>query len=198
MPRTGTRAPSSSPVGRRARRDGTIAGSSERSTPKSSSSSSSQSSVASEQSSVRDAFVRSVACTSPPLSFQTSHASTVPKARPGRRVLAQQPLELRRREVRVRHEAGPLADQPGVELAAAVGGAPVLPDDRGADRPAGRALPEQRRLTLVRDPDRLQVGRAGRRRLREPLRQPARRRARSPRDRARPSPAGGSDCGSSR
>ena len=75
-------------------------------------------------------------------------------------VLAQEPLELRRREVRVRHEAGPLADQSGVELAAALSGTAVLPDDRRPNRMAGRALPEQRRLALVRDPDRFQVGRA--------------------------------------
>ncbi len=32
------------------------------------------------KSSVRDAFVRSVTCSRPPVSFQTSHESTVPKA----------------------------------------------------------------------------------------------------------------------
>ena len=48
--------------------------------PKSSSSSSSQPSVASETSSVRDAFVSSVTWTRPPVSFQTSHESTVPNA----------------------------------------------------------------------------------------------------------------------
>ena len=38
----------------------------------------------SETSSVREAFVTSVTCASPPVSFQTSHVSTVPKARPSR------------------------------------------------------------------------------------------------------------------
>ena len=69
--------------------------------------------------------------------------STVPNARPSRGVLAQQPLELRRREVRVGNEPGARTNQLGVELAAALGGAPVLPDDRGRDRLAGRAVPER-------------------------------------------------------
>ena len=97
----------------------------------------------------------------PSVSFQTSHESTVPNASsPGRAVgPREQPLELRRREVRVRHEPRPCADQVGRQLAAARGRPPVLPDDRAVDRPPGGALPEQRRLALVRDPDRAQVGR---------------------------------------
>ena len=71
----------------------------------------------------------------------------------------EQPLELRRREVRVRHEPRPGADQLGGQLAAPRGRPPVLPDDRAVDRPPCGALPEQRRLALVRDPDRAQVGR---------------------------------------
>ena len=71
-----------------------------------------------------------------------------------RAVLAQQPFELGRREVRIGNKAGLAADELGVELAAALGGAPVLPDDRRRDRLAGRAVPEQRRLALVRDRDR--------------------------------------------
>ena len=59
-------------------------GSSARSTAKRSSSSSSQSSVSSDASIVRDAFVASVTCTSPPVSFQTSQVSTVPNASPAR------------------------------------------------------------------------------------------------------------------
>ena len=80
MPWIGSVRPSSSPSPKCAP-DGLISGSSSRRTPKSASSSSSQSSVSSEQSSVRDAFVSSVACTRPPVSFQTSHVSTVPNAR---------------------------------------------------------------------------------------------------------------------
>src|SRR5262249_2106761 len=66
-------------------------------------------------------------------------------------VLPQQPLELRRREVRIRHEAGALAQELGRQLSAALRRAPVLPDDRVRDRAAGRALPENGRLALVRD-----------------------------------------------
>ncbi len=57
-------------------------GSSARSTPKSPSSSSSHSSVRRFARSVREAFVASVTCTSPPVSFQTSQLSTVPNANP--------------------------------------------------------------------------------------------------------------------
>ena len=62
--------------------DARVSGSSDRSTPKSASSSSSQSSVSSRSSIVRDALVKSVACTRPSVSFQTSHESTVPNASP--------------------------------------------------------------------------------------------------------------------
>src|SRR6476620_1890252 len=70
-------------------------------------------------------------------------------------VLAQQPLERRRREVRIGNETVALADQPGVELAAAFSGAPVLPDDRRRNRLARSADPEQRRLALVLYRDRV-------------------------------------------
>ena len=81
MPATGSARPRSSHSPKCAP-DGLISGSSSRGTAKSSSNSSSQSSVASEQSSVRDAFVSSVACTRPSVSFQRSQLSTVPKASP--------------------------------------------------------------------------------------------------------------------
>ena len=123
--------------------------------------------------------------------------STVPNASPSRRVLAQEPLELRRREVRIGDEPGLRADQLGVELAAALGGAPVLPHDRGRDRRSRRAVPEQRRLALVRDRDRRQVGRLDARRLSASAAGRGRS-ARSPPGRARPSPGRGKCCGSSR
>ena len=98
-----------------------------------SSSSGSHSTGSSRASSVRDALVWSVTCAAPPVRFQASQLSTVPKRHvaldPG-----EQPLELGRREVRVGHEAGALADELGRELAAALGGAPVLPDDRRVER----------------------------------------------------------------
>ena len=62
------------------------------------------------KSSVRDAFVGSVAWTAPPVSCQTSQVSIVPTAsslgayRSSKRVLAKQPLDLRRREVRIEDE----------------------------------------------------------------------------------------------
>ena len=46
----------------------------------------------------------------------------------------EQPFELGRREVRVGHEPRALADEVGRELAAALRGAPVLPDDRRVER----------------------------------------------------------------
>ena len=70
----------------------------------------------------------------------------------------QQPLELRRREVRVGDETGALADQLAVDARAPVGRAPVLPDDRVGYRLAGLAVPDDRGLALVGDPDPGNVG----------------------------------------
>ena len=148
--------------------EATTRGSSSRSTPKSASSSSSHSSSSRPNSSVRDAFVTSLTCSSPSVSFHTSHESTVPNARSPLRALAalQDPLELGRREVRIGHEAGALADQIARQLAAALGGTPVLPDDRAVDWTPRRALPDDGRLALVGDPDRREIG-CGDSRLRE-------------------------------
>ena len=75
--------------------------------------------------------------------------------------LAQEPLDLRRREVRVQHEARVGADERlvsgGAQLGAAVGRAPVLPDDRAVQRLAGGRIPHAHRLALVRDPDRAEA-----------------------------------------
>ena len=60
--------------------EATTSGSTARSTPNRARSSSSQSPVARSSSIVRDAFVTSVTCVAPPVSFHTSHASIVPKA----------------------------------------------------------------------------------------------------------------------
>ena len=79
MPASGTAAPSSS-ASATTPADGTTAGRIDRSTPKSSSSSSSQLPVSMSNSIVRDAFVTSVRWASPPVSFQASQESTVPKA----------------------------------------------------------------------------------------------------------------------
>jgi len=110
---------------------------------------------------VRDAFVASVACTAPPVSFQTSHASTVPNASPSWGCSRSSHSSFVAEKYGSGHEACARADQVGVELAAAVGGAPVLPDDRRRDRRPRRAIPEQRRLALVGDSDRRQVGGPG-------------------------------------
>ena len=66
--------------------------------------------------------------------------------------------DLRPAEVRVQGQARPLPEQ---RLVAGVPQAlagrrrdPALPDDRVGDRLAGRAIPDDRRLALVRDPDR--------------------------------------------
>ena len=199
MPRIGTRAPSSSAVGRRARATATIA----RQQRAVDAEEREQLVVPVERRERAEQRARRVRPVGRVHLAAASASRRATRRRCRRRgpagvVLAQQPLELRRREVRVGHEARPLADQPGVELAAAVGGAPVLPDDRRRDRPAGRALPEQRRLALVRDPDRRQVGRAkagGRERRLGSLLDA------EPdllRDRARPSRAAGTTARSSR
>src|SRR5437762_12135595 len=60
--------------------DERTSGSMERGTPKILRSSSSHSPLAMSNSIVRDALLASVTCTLPPVSFQTSHESTVPKA----------------------------------------------------------------------------------------------------------------------
>ena len=66
--------------------------------------------------------------------------STVPKASSALRQVGarQQPFELRRGEVGVGDEAGARSQDVGGQLAAALGGAPVLPDDRGRHRRARR------------------------------------------------------------
>jgi hypothetical protein len=119
---------------------------------------------------VRDALVTSVACTgeppaASPESRQTRKLSMVPKQSSPRSARAraghvvQEPRELRAAEVRIEHEAGRLLDRLLVARGAQLGTArrrpAVLPHDRAVDRAARRALPDERRLALVRDADRL-------------------------------------------
>ena len=106
MPAIGSVTPSSS-ASPTTSEERTSRGSSTGSTPNSSSSSAAQSRVSRSRSIVRDAFVRSVACTRPPVSFQTSHESTVPKASSPRGSVCarEQPLELRGGEVGIGDEA---------------------------------------------------------------------------------------------
>ena len=71
--------------------------------------------------------------------------------------VGQQPFDLRRREVRVEHEAGALAyqrlDPFAAQLVAALRRAAVLPDERAVERLAGSRVPNADRLALVADPD---------------------------------------------
>ena len=79
--------------------------------------------------------------------------------------VAQQPLDLRSREVWVDHEPGALADELRVarlaQLLAALGGAPVLPDERVVDRLARLWIPGDDGLALVGDPNRGEPGAGG-------------------------------------
>jgi hypothetical protein len=75
-----------------------------------------------------------------------------------------QPLDLRAGEVGVEHQAGAVADEllPTLllELGAALGGAAVLPDDRGCQRLTRRAVPGDDGLALVGDADGLRLAAA--------------------------------------
>ncbi|CAB4346744.1 unannotated protein [freshwater metagenome] len=77
--------------------------------------------------------------------------------------VGQQPFDLRRREIRVEHEAGALAHERlnpfAAKFVAALGRAAVLPDERAVERLAGRRVPNADRLTLVADPDCSQAAR---------------------------------------
>ena len=108
---------------------------------------------------VREALVTSVAWR--PVSLNTSQESIVPKHAPRRGVdVFEQPLDLRRGEIRVEDEAGALAHEilvaPLAQVVAACGGTAVLPDKRVVDGLAARAVPGDNRLTLVGDPDRVE------------------------------------------
>jgi hypothetical protein len=74
--------------------DGRISGSTSRGTSKSAQSSSSQARFSRSMSRVREALVTSVACTAPPVSFQSSALSTVPKQSSPRCARARAPFTL--------------------------------------------------------------------------------------------------------
>ena len=86
-------------------------------------------------------------------------AARRPRARAGH--VVEQPLQLRAGEVGVEDEARLRGERRLVagraQRVAGRRGAAVLPDDRVRERPARRALPEERRLALVRDADRRDV-----------------------------------------
>ena len=77
---------------------------------------------------------------------------------PAGAAVAKQPLELRRREVGVEHEARAGAQERLVtrraQRVASFRGTTVLPHERAVERRAGRAIPQHGCLALVRDPDR--------------------------------------------
>ena len=97
MPATGIAAPSISGSASPTTHElGTISGSIEAGMPKMSRSSSSHLQVSRLQSIVREAFVISVTKTRPPVSFQMSHVSIVPKASSPRSARARAPGTLSR------------------------------------------------------------------------------------------------------
>ena len=80
------------------------------------------------------------------------------RAGPASRHLVQDPLHLRAAEISVCYQTGLLFDDCvktfSLQLVAAPGGAPALPDDGVVDRLAARLLPQDRCLTLVGDSQR--------------------------------------------
>jgi hypothetical protein len=75
--------------------------------------------------------------------------------------VAQQPLDLGRREIRIDDQAGALAHElfvaAGAQLDATLGGAPVLPDQRPVQRLAALGIPGDHGLALVGDADRVEL-----------------------------------------
>ena len=122
---------------------------------------------------VRLALVTSVTCTppwTPPVRFQSSQLSVVPKSASPRSAAArtpvdvlQDPLDLAAGEVRRRRQPGLVPDDVAaavaVERAGDAVGAGVLPDDRVVVGPAGPAVPHDGGLALVGDAERGEVGR---------------------------------------
>ena len=106
----------------------------------------------------------SVACTRPPVRRQSRKRvdgaeGEVPGLRQRARAVdvVEQPGDLGGREVGIEQQPGLGRDHRlvarGLELAAGVGGAPVLPDDGVVDRLAGAPVPEHAGLALVGDAD---------------------------------------------
>ncbi len=180
MPAMGT---SWSPIAascRRCRTTATTSGSIARGTSRRRRSSSSQSPVWMLKSSVRHALLASVQCTRPPVRFQTSHVSMVPKASSPRLAarartgdVVEQPAELGAGEVGVEHEPGlaPRTSRRAPPRAARRTSARCAgPARRWRWRSAaGRAVPHDGRLALVGDADRGHVALRSTSRLRQRL-----------------------------
>ena len=86
---------------------------------------------------------------------ESEFAALGPRTRAGH--VIEDPRDLGSREVRIEQEARACRhdrfEAVGPQLRAAIGRATVLPDDRAMHRRAGRAIPDERRLALVRDAD---------------------------------------------
>ena len=107
-----------------------------------------------------------MACARPPVSFQISHESTVPNASSAASArclhavaaVVEQPADLRAGEVGIDQQAraGPhFGFEPArAQVLADVGRTAALPDDSIVDGAPGGAVPDDRRLALVRDADR--------------------------------------------
>jgi hypothetical protein len=144
----------------------TISGSISRGMPKNPSSSSSQSRV----SQVHEHRARGVGHvgdvrppSGPPVRFQTTQLSIVPKRASPRSAASRRPSTFSRIHWTLPAEKYGRRRQPGlapddvparrVEGLGDRVGAGVLPDDRVVERPAGAPVPDDRRLALVGDPD---------------------------------------------
>ena len=79
--------------------------------------------------------------------------------------MIEEPGNFRTRKIRIKQEPGALHDRrlaAGLsQRGAHIGCAAVLPDDRVVDRPPGRAVPHDRGLALVGDPDRGDIAGVG-------------------------------------
>ena len=151
--------------------DGTMLGSIARGIPKKLNSSGSQSSVSRSINMVRLALVTSVMCwppSTPPVRFHNSQLSVVPKSAASFGGLTytvdvlQNPLQLAAGKVGGRRQPRPMPDDIAPAVAIKCGGdlvgAGVLPDDGIPVRLACYGIPDDRRLTLVGDPEPHQVG----------------------------------------
>ncbi len=149
MPASGTAAPSSS-ASATTPAEGTTAGRIDRGRPRRARAARRPSCPVSMSSSiVRDAFVTSVRWASPPVSFQASQESTVPKASSllRQRRAGEDPLELRRREVGIAHEPGllPHERRRGARRTAPRCGGPARRSrDRRGDRSRAPTRPSSR------------------------------------------------------
>jgi hypothetical protein len=112
---------------------------------------------------VREALLGSVAWTRPPVRFQSSQVSMVPKARrPARSPdVFEDPLQLCGRKIGVEDETGAAGNELvlalGAEAVTDSGGATVLPHDGVVNGLAGLPIPDHRGFPLIGDADGVDV-----------------------------------------